>query len=134
MSASFRFNLLFAWLRLCQDQSTCAQPEALALTNLPAVTKKSKVAVVIFNDLILKIHMNYFGALPQTLICFQALFEFNRYKSVYFKNAFDENRAIRTLPTHDKLDGHLGLCSPTHTIVFNRLCLNKSKFLLKVIL
>ena len=32
-----RVSLLFAWLRLCQDQ--CAQPEELADTNMPTVTK-----------------------------------------------------------------------------------------------
>ena len=57
MSASFRVSLLFAWLRLCQDQVICALSKALA--NSPKVTKKSYVAVLIFNALILKIHLYY---------------------------------------------------------------------------
>ena len=51
MSASFQVSLLLAWLRLYQDQATCAQPEALAHTNLPTVTKKSYVTVLTFNPL-----------------------------------------------------------------------------------
>ena len=65
VSASFRISLLFVRLRLCQDQVTSAQSEALAHVSLPVLSKKSYVAVVIFNDLILKIHINYLGALPQ---------------------------------------------------------------------
>ena len=33
VSASFRFSLFFEWPRLCQDQATCAQPEALGREN-----------------------------------------------------------------------------------------------------
>ena len=43
----------------------CAQSEALAHTNLPTVTRKSYVVVHLFNDLILKIDINYLDALPQ---------------------------------------------------------------------
>ena len=65
MSASFRLKLLFAWLRLCQDEATCAQSEALAHTNPPTVTKDSQAAILTFNGLILELHINYLGALPQ---------------------------------------------------------------------
>ena len=33
VSASYCVSLLFAWLRLCQDHATCAQPHALARTD-----------------------------------------------------------------------------------------------------
>ena len=39
VSASLRINDFFAWLRLCQDQAKCAQSDALAYVDMPAVTK-----------------------------------------------------------------------------------------------
>ena len=41
MSTLFGVSLLFAWRRLCQDQATCAQSEALAHTSVPAEMKKT---------------------------------------------------------------------------------------------
>ena len=35
MSALFRASLLFNWLRLCQEQATCKQSQALAHSNSP---------------------------------------------------------------------------------------------------
>ena len=40
-SASLRVSLLYAWIRLCQNQATCAQLEALGRTNKHLTTKKS---------------------------------------------------------------------------------------------
>ena len=40
-STSFWVSLYYAWLRLCQDQATRAQQEALGRTNMPTITKKS---------------------------------------------------------------------------------------------
>ena len=54
VSASFRVSLLFAPLRLCEDQAICAQPEALGRTNRHAVMKKLSVVVQILNKLSLK--------------------------------------------------------------------------------
>ena len=40
MSASLWVNFDFPRLRLCHEQATCAQPEALGLTNRESVSKK----------------------------------------------------------------------------------------------
>ena len=45
------------------EPRTCTQPELLADTNTPAITKKWLVVVLTFDGLSLKIHINHFGAL-----------------------------------------------------------------------
>ena len=44
---------------------------------------------------------------PTTLICFEALAELNGYKSVWFKNAYGDNRANKTLTARDKFGRHV---------------------------
>ena len=46
--ALFRVTLFFRWLRMCQDQATCAQPEALGRINRHSATKKSLILVLIY--------------------------------------------------------------------------------------
>ena len=41
LSASFLVSLLFVWLRLSQNQATCAHPKALGRTNRHTITSKS---------------------------------------------------------------------------------------------
>ena len=83
MNALFRVSLLFAWLRLCQNQATCAQPEAIAHRNSFTAVKKSEVAVLIFNSLILKIRINHRGYLPQL-----SRYAFKRLLNLTDKNLF----------------------------------------------
>ena len=40
VTASLWISLFFPWLRVCQDQATCDQPEALGGTNRHTITKK----------------------------------------------------------------------------------------------
>ena len=39
VSASLRVSSFFSWLHLCQDQATCAQPQALDRTNRHKTTE-----------------------------------------------------------------------------------------------
>ena len=39
-SALLWVNFHFSWVRSCQEQATCAQPEALGRTNRHTITKK----------------------------------------------------------------------------------------------
>ena len=70
MSALFRFNLLFARVRLCQNQVIYVQSEGFAHANTPLLKKKSQLAVIKLNGFIQKIHNNDLGALPQ--LCLKA--------------------------------------------------------------
>ena len=74
---SFRVALLCAWIHVCQDHATCAQPQALAHANAPTVMKKSKRVVQVFYNLILKNAYQLPRRLPAALMYFQALAEFN---------------------------------------------------------
>ena len=50
------FGLLCSfYLRVCRDQATCAQPEALGRTNKHSATKKSSQIVLTFNRAFVKI-------------------------------------------------------------------------------
>ena len=41
VSVLVRVSFLFAWLRLCQDQATCAQPQVFGPTNKHTISKQS---------------------------------------------------------------------------------------------
>ena len=82
VGAPSRVTWFFRWLRLCQHQAACAQPEALGRTNRHLATKKVFNTVQIFNTQFLKIHMYITLAplLPITLkFYFHALHKMSKY-------------------------------------------------------
>ena len=92
------------------------------------LTDKVLSSGLIFNSLIMKIHINHLGALPQLSYAFKHLLNLMDKTFVNFKDVYGENRAIKTLQGLHKRGRHVVAMRNPHKIFSDRLRIKNNTF------